>query len=122
MKKIITLMLSAVLIVGMMFTLVSCGNKLSGLYEGTLIDLEFSGSKVVASLGDEKLEGTYKIEKDDDGKKTISFDFVDTSEESSSLEKAIDDLLKGKLPFSESEDGKTITIGSGVLAPKFTKK
>ena len=62
----------------MVFTLVSCGG-LSGTYEGTLFDLKFSGSKVTVIAGENELKGTYKIE-EDDGNKTITFDFVDEDE------------------------------------------
>ena len=105
------------------FSLVSCGNNLSGTYEGLLFDLKFKGSKVTIIVKDEEvLTGTYEIEgKDDD--MTISFDFIDEEEaedDEAYVLGIIDKVLSGKMPYSE-EDG-TITIGSGLLASKFTKK
>ena len=107
MKKIISLTLLCVLLIGTLLTLVSCGG-LSGTYEGTLVDLKFSGSKVTVIMGDKELKGTYEIEKKDNGKKTISFDFIDeedANEDEKAILKVIDDMLDGELPMTE-EDGK----------------
>ena len=105
-------------------TLVSCG--LSGTYEGKLFDLKFSGSKVTVIVGDgedaKELKGTYEITEDGD-KQYIAFDFIDEEEadaDEAYVLKIADAILGGKLPFSEA-DG-TITIGSGIIALKFTKK
>ena len=65
------------------------------------------------------LNGTYEI-KEKDGKKTISFDFVDeknASEEQKYVLGIIDSILKADLPFSE--EGDKITIG---YLMTFTKK
>lgn len=110
MKKILSAVLVCVLLVGCVFTLASCGG-LSGTYEGTLCDLKFKGDKVTVIVGEHELTGEYEIEKDDDGNKTISFDFVDedeATEDQKAVLKVIDKLLKGKVSFKE--DGKKITI------------
>jgi len=122
MKKVLSAILVCVLLVGTMFTLVSCGNSLSGTYEGLLFDLKFKGSKVTIIVKDEEvLTGTYEIEgKDDD--MTISFDFVDedkANEDEKEALKLIDSLLDGDIPFEK--DGDTIKLGK-ILPAKFTKK
>ena len=110
MKKIVSLTLTFVLLIGIVLTLVSCGG-LSGAYEGTgitLFDLKFSGNKVTVIYGEEKLTGTYEIEEDDNGKKTISFDFIDeedANEDEKAILKVIDKLLDADLPMTE-KDGK----------------
>jgi hypothetical protein len=122
MKKFLSAVLVCVLLVGTMFTLVSCGNSLSGTYEGLLFDLKFKGSKVTIIVDDEEvLTGTYEIKEEDD-KKTISFDFVDeddATEDEKKVLKIIDAILGADLPFEEN--GKTIEIGK-ILKSKFTKK
>ena len=110
MKKILSLILVCILTVGCMTALVSCGG-LSGTYDGAICDLKFKGDKVTVIIGDNSLTGEYEIKKDDDGNKTITFDFVDedeaTDDEKEILD-VIDSLLKGNLPFME--DGNKITI------------
>ena len=122
MKKFLSAILVCVLLVGTMLSLVSCGNSLSGTYEGLLFDLKFKGSKVTIILGDEEvLTGTYEIE-EEDGKKTISFDFVDeddATEEQKKVLKTIDAILDADLPFEK--DGDTIKIGK-IIKSSFTKK
>ena len=118
MKKSLSAILICALITGLMLTLVSCGG-LSGTYDGALYDLKFSGSRVTAIVGENELDGTYEI-KEKDGKKTISFDFVDeknASEEQKYVLGIIDSILKADLPFSE--EGDNITIG---YLMTFTKK
>ena len=110
MKKFLSALLVCVLMVGCVATLVSCGG-LSGTYEGALFDLKFKGDKVTVIAGDKTLTGEYEIETDDDGNKTISFDFVDEDEatdEQKAILEVIDKLLKGKVSFKE--EGKKITI------------
>jgi predicted small secreted protein len=120
MKKIISSILVCVLLVGVIFSLVSCGNTLSGTYEGWLFDLKFKGNKVTVIAGDKQLTGTYEIEKDDEtGKKTIDFDFVDEDKaegDAKYILGIIDSLLDGDIPFAE-EDGE-LNIGGS----KFKKK
>lgn len=122
MKKFLSAILVCVLLVGTMLSLVSCGNSLSGTYEGLLFDLKFKGSKVTIILADEEvLTGTYEIE-EEDGKKTISFDFVDeddATEEQKKVLKTIDAILDADLPFEK--DGDTIKIGK-IIKSSFTKK
>ena len=123
MKKFLSAILVCVLLVGTMLTLVSCGNSLSGTYEGEgliAFDLKFSGSKVSILVDGEKvLTGTYDID-EEDGKKTISFDFVDedeATEDEKKFLKIIDAILDEDLSFEK--DGKTIKIAKLL---KFTKK
>lgn len=120
MKKIISSILVCVLLVGVMFSLVSCGNNLSGTYEGMLFDLKFSGSKVTVMVGDKELTGTYEIKTDDEtDKKTISFDFVDedkAEKDEKYILGIIDSLLGGDIPFAE-EDNK-IVIGVSTFKKK----
>lgn len=117
MKKTLSVLLLCALAVSMMLTLASCGG-LSGTYDGTLFDLKFKGDKVTVLAGDKELSGTYEIKENDD-KKTISFDFID-EDDASADEKyvlgIIDSLLGAELTFKE--DGDKITIG--ILS--FTKK
>ena len=122
MKRIISSALVCVLLLGVMFTLVSCGG-LSGTYEGKLFDLKFSGNKVTVIAGDKELAGTYEIEKDDDGNKKISFDFVDekdAKEDEKYILGLIDSLLSGSVPMSE-KDG-VLKLGEGWVALEFKKK
>lgn len=122
MKKIISATAAFVMLIGVMLTLVSCGG-LSGTYEGMLFDLKFKGDDVTIIVGEgedkAELKGSYEIE-EKDGKKTISFDFVDedeaTEEEKYILEIA-DAILGGKVSFEE--DGDTIKIAKIF---SFTKK
>ena len=113
MKRIISTILACALLVGVIFTLVSCGG-LSGTYEGTLFDLKFKGDNVTIIVGEgdnkSELKGTYEIE-ENDGKKTISFDFVDedeADEDEKQILEIADAILGGKVSFEE--DGDTIKI------------
>lgn len=111
------MILACAVLIGAMLVLVSCGG-LSGTYDGTLFDLKFKGDSVTVIAGEHQLKGTYEIE-EDDGKKTISFDFVDEDEASDDQKYVLgllDALLNGKIAFKE--EGDTITIGFS----KFTKK
>ena len=124
MKRIVSMILAVAMLACVALTLVSCGP--SGTYEGALFDLKFSGSKVTVIVGEgedaKELKGAYEITEEDD-KQYISFDFIDEEEaegDDAYVLGIIDKVLSGKLAFSE-EDG-TITIGSGLLASKFTKK
>ena len=117
MKKTVSMLLVGILLVGTMLVLVSCGG-LSGTYEGTLLDLKFKGDNVTVIAGDHELKGTYEIE-EDDGKKTISFDFIaedEATDDQKYVLNLLDAFLSGKISFKE--DGDTITIGFS----KFTKK
>ena len=122
MKKLLSAVLVCLLLVGTMLSLVSCGNSLSGTYEGLLFDLKFKGSKVTIIVNDEEvLTGTYEIEKEND-KMTISFDFVDEDEATDAEKEVlelIDAILGQKLAFTE--DGDTIKIGK-IIPLTFKKK
>lgn len=106
MKRIISLVLACVLLVGCVAVFASCGKKLSGKYEldaaVASTAYEFSGKKVTVTyevLGFEKsIEGEYKIEKNDDGEYEITFTFADSEDA---------DKYEGTYAFSEGEeDGK----------------
>ena len=117
MKKVISSLMLCAVAFALVLTLVSCGGP-SGTYEGTFFDLKFHGNKVTVIVGDEELTGTYDID-EDDGKKTIEFDFID-EDEASDEEKyilgIIDSILGAELPFSD--DGDTITIGFSTFEKK----
>lgn len=83
MKRIISTILVCVLLLGCVFTLASCGKKLSGKYELDLgigsVTYDFKLTKVVITgeaLGqDTSVEGKYKIAKNDKGELEITFTF-----------------------------------------------
>ena len=117
MKKTLSALLLCALVVSMMLTLVSCGG-LSGTYDGSLFDLKFKGDNVTVMVADKELKGTYEIKENND-KKTISFDFVDESKASDDEKyvlNIIDSILGADISFKE--DGDKITIGIF----SFTKK
>ena len=125
MKRTLSMILAVAMLLCVALTLVSCGP--SGTYEGKFFDLKFKGDDVTVIVGsgeDEKtLTGTFEITEDEDGKQYISFDFIDedsASDDQKYVLNIIDALLSGKIAYAE-EDG-TITLGSGILASKFTKK
>ena len=118
MKKIISLMLVCVLLVGAALALASCGKTLSGKYSlkafgAETVSFTFSGNKVslvLLSQEDSAIEGTYKIGENDKGDSIITFDFGDN-------EDAED--YSGDLPFSQGEeDGVKYIKIAGV---KYTK-
>ncbi len=113
MKKIVSTLLAVVLILGTIFTLVSCGKTLSGTYKADAgfasAELTFSGNKVTkkTTIAGFAKEYTAKYEINEDaekeGKFTITFIYEDGAEE--------DDDIKGTLPFSEvTENGKDYII------------
>lgn len=84
MKKTLSLILAIVLAVGVLFTLASCGNTLSGTYKAdgfiSTTTYEFSGNKVTVKFelgATVSVDGTYKIEENEDGKLEITLDFGD---------------------------------------------
>ena len=111
MKKIVSLLLVCVLLVGCVFALVSCGKTLSGKYEakviGTGAAYEFKGNKVTITasvLGFEKsFDGTYEIKKNDEGVEVIVFTFEDKDAEKYS----------GEFAFVEGKEGDTSYIKIG---------
>ena len=95
MKRILSLVLAAVLLCGCVFALASCGNKPSGTYVGEIdmglakgsLTYEFKGNSFKATVSGEALgglvegssqvqEGTYEIVEKDDGKLEIVFTFT----------------------------------------------
>ena len=93
MKKIISLVLTCVLLVGCIFTLASCSTMLMGSYEAEVEILGQSASttyefspfgfkqitktKLLGNIETETEEGTYKIVEDSDGELEITLDFED---------------------------------------------
>ena len=111
MKKLLSAVLLVACALSMVITLVSCGGRLSGTYEGALCDLKFNGSKVTVIVGENELNGKYEIKEKND-RMTISFDFVDedtATDEELAVLKVIDKLLGTELNFEE--DGDEIKIG-----------
>ena len=113
MKKIISLVLVSVLLLGCVFSLASCAKTLSGTYkrDGLIVDTtyEFKGKEVtiVSGLGSlsHTTKATYVIEEKDDGTMTITFTYAEGE--------TPDEDLKGTQSFSEgTENGvKYIKIG-----------
>ena len=120
MKRIISLLLVCVLLVGSVFALASCSKMLSGKYELDAAvaskTYEFSGNKVTITyevLGFEKsLEGTYKIAADEEGKETITFTFAADAEDA--------DDYAGEFSFAEGKEGDESYIKIGGV--KYVKK
>ena len=123
MKKIISLVLSAVLLVGMVFALVSCGGDIAdGVYKAGASEIEIDGNKI-------KMEtpmgfivvGKYSVDGD---KITIEYDSLELSEEmkeiaelaGTSVSEAVENLEKqyadalaeefaGTYDFEETDNG-----------------
>lgn len=105
MKKITSLLLVCVLLVGCVFSLASCAKVLNGKYE---LDAkvgsktyEFKGKSVVITyevLGFEKsVEGEYSIDENDDGDLEITFTFAEDEKDA--------DEFKGTFAFAEGKEG-----------------
>ena len=133
MKRIVSLTLTVVLVLGLIFTLASCGGGISGTYEGK-VDFEVAGmdivegsltfnfdgnnveisaaAKLLGILGGEteSFKATYKLGEKEDGTKTITFDLGDAE--------SIKGVIKTNvaLPF-EQGDGYIKIAGI-----KYTKK
>lgn len=117
MKRIISLTLVCVMLLGCVFALASCGKTLSGKYSvggdiaGT--SYEFSGKNVTVTytlLGFEKnSEGTYEIGEDEEGNAIITFTFEDKDAEK----------YTGEFSFSEGEEDGVEYIKIGGV--KYTK-
>ena len=117
MKKIISSILITVLLVGSLFTLASCGTFVVGTYEGEVdivvakyvVTYEFKGnqvtvtSKISSALGSyssNPISATYKIGEDEDGNKTITFNYGDKEPGEGAAEGGV------ALPFAQgTEDG-----------------
>lgn len=118
MKKIISLTLVCVMLLACVFTLASCGKRLSGTYSmgsGVAgVSYEFSGKNVAVTfslLGTQTtVEGTYEIGENEDGETVITFEFED--------EKA--EKYDGTFAFAEGTEGDTDYIKIGGV--KYDKK
>ena len=119
MKKITSLLLVCVLLVGCVFTLASCAKTLNGKYELDAIvggkTYEFKGKTVAITyevLGFEKtVEGKYAIDENDDGELEITFTFAEDEKDA--------DEFKGTFSFTEGKEGDTKYIKIGGV--KYTK-
>ena len=103
MKKTISVLLVCVLLLGCVFTLASCGKKLSGKYESSLGSgayYEFSGDEITYSRksllgGNVVTTGTYELTEDEEGNSVIVITYGDNEDE---------DAKSGTFPFSEGEE------------------
>ncbi len=86
MKRALSTLLVCALLLGMILTLVSCGNMLFGTYELGNVTYEFKGNKVTKTTvelitGKNIVEtGTYKIT-GDEGERKITFTYEDEEPE-----------------------------------------
>ena len=124
MKKVISMTLVCVLLLGCVFALASCGKTISGTYELALSEdnkttYEFSGNKVTKKTpsllgGTTVYEGTYEIKEDaeNEGKYTITFTWGEDADKEEDGGVA--------LPFSQGEKDGTKYIE--ILGIKYTKQ
>ena len=120
MKRIVSLVLACVLLLGCVFSLASCATMVMGTYKNDTLKTtyEFSFNKVTKKtevFGKTIMdEGTYKIAEDpeNEGKYTITFTWGEQTEESE------DDGVA--LPFSQGEKDGTKYIE--ILGIKYTKQ
>ena len=113
MKRITSLLLACVLLVGCVFALASCAKTISGKYELDALvgskTYEFKGKSVTITyevLGFEKtIEGEYAIDENDDGDLEITFTFAEDEEDA--------DDFKGTFAFAEGKEGDTKYIKIG---------
>ena len=123
MKKITSLILVCLLLVGTALSLVSCAEKLSGKYENTTagLTLEFKGEEVTITqktwAGSILSVGTYAIEETEEGKKTITLDFSGENGDQFSIYSGTFDLVTG----SDDANGKYIKIGFSPITITFTE-
>ena len=118
MKKIISLTLACVLLIGCMLTLASCSSILMGKYERkgllgtTTLEFNIDGT-MTYTKGSVSLKGTYEIEKEENGEYEIEFDFGDEDEDT------LADLFDGDHSFSKgTEDGVSYIKIGGVRYDK----
>lgn len=106
MKKIISFLLVAVLAVGVMLSMVSCGGDIEeGTYksgDGTTIVVD--GSKFEMSVGEVTTEFKYEI---DDEAKTLTFKFhKSNSEQATAYYEGLDEKMQSTtVPFEVIEGG-----------------
>lgn len=116
MKTSVKILALAMAVLMLAAVLVACGGP-SGTYGNDTYSLKFSGSKVTVTaslLGiSTSAEGTFKMGKDEDGNKTITFDF--SKEGSSNLF----EVFNGTRSYNQGKDdgGSYIEI-SGVKCYK----
>ena len=108
MKKILSLALAAVLLVGMVFALVSCGDIASGKYEdarGNVI--EISGNKMI--MEEDGVKITYKYSVDGD-KILVTFDDIECEDEAvqemvDAYKATLEAAGEQSYPFEETDNG-----------------
>ena len=117
MKKVLSALIVCVLVLGSLLSLVSCGQTISGTYEGEVdlyiakytVTYSFKGNSVeiksqlssaIGSLNPAVVNATYEIKEDENGNKTITFDYGDADTEDGMEKEGV------ALSFSEgTEDG-----------------
>ena len=121
MKRIVSLVLACVLLLGCVFSLASCATMLMGTYTNETLKTtyEFSGNKVTKKTpsllgGTTVYEGTYEIKEDaeNEGKYTITFTWGEDADKEEDGGVA--------LPFSQGEKDGTKYIE--ILGIKYTKQ
>lgn len=116
MKRILSVFLACVLLVGCVFALASCGNKPSGAYEGKLeilgqsstVTYDFGGSKVeittkttiLGTVNTESEECKYEINETDDGLE-ITFTYEDDETATFTYEKGDDYIKIGGIQYNK---------------------
>jgi len=116
MKRIVSLILVCLLLVGSVFALASCGNTISGKYEGEIevnllltkgtytVTYDFKGDEVtissvlstdLGSIAPKSLTASYEISEDEGGHKIITFNYGDKEE--------VEGAAKSGIPVSFSQ-------------------
>lgn len=112
MKKVLSAILMCAILVCSLFALVSCGNELSGTYEGDDGKFSFDGDKVTYVIpasfltAEMRLDGTYEIVEEEDGKTFITLKFNVPSGSSGITTELINSINDGlvNVPFVQGED------------------
>ena len=107
MKKTISLILVAILLIGCVFSLASCSTILMGTYEskiGGKYEFGIDGKVTYTALTGKSYTGTYEIEKNDDGELEIEFDFEND---------VVDFLAGDDHSFTKGEENGTAYIKIG---------
>ena len=124
MKKIVSAVLSTVLLVGLVLSLASCG-MMMGTYKGVLtgeVGFKFTPFSItlIDGDGDKIIRGSYEIEKDGDSRR-IDIDFDDDDLEKLSVsDRILAEGYDGEHLFKEYEEDGDKYIVIGVTA--FKKK
>lgn len=133
MKKLVSLALVCIMLLGSVFALSSCGKIITGKYEaditaigtGVVVTYEFSGLNKVTVTSKAKVlgfssdavvvTGTYEIGEDEDGDTTITFDYDEDKKADGAEKEGV------AVPFARGEEDGTkyIKIG-GVKFEKVT--